>query len=350
MQDIITGIQQVGIGVADAEEAKLYYKALFGMDVLVFDDSAEANLMTRYTGNEVHQRRAILSLNMSGGGGFELWQFTSRKAAKPIQVPRLGDIGIFAVKIKSPDVAAAHLHFCKRKAEKVSPLFDSPDDRKHFWLTDKYGNHFNIVEGDEWFKKRNTICGGVVGVVIGVSDMQKALHYYKDVLGISQTVYSGIAPAVDVPESSHGQTFHRVLLKKEVANSGAFSKLLGAVQIELLEVKNRKPARIFEHRFWGDCGFIHVCFDVLHMDHVKQMARQAGYPFTVDSNNSFDMGNSAGRFCYVEDYDGTLTELVETHKVPIFKKLGLYFNLKKRKHDRPLAKWMIELLGLSKVR
>ena len=42
--------------------------------------------------------------------------------------------------------------------------------------------------------------------------------------------------------------------------------------------------------------------------------------------------------------------LVRKEIIEIFKKLGLYFNLKKRKHDRPLAKWMIELLGLNKVR
>jgi hypothetical protein len=31
--------------------------------------------------------------------------------------------------------------------------------------------------------------------------------------------------------------------------------------------------------------------------------------FTVDSNNSFEMDNASGRFCYIEDPDGTLIEL-----------------------------------------
>ena len=351
MHNLITGIQQAGIGVTDAKEVKLYYRDLFGMNVQLFDDNAEASLMTKYTGSQVHNRRAILSLNMNGGGGFEIWQFTSRKASHPIADPQLGDIGIFAIKIKSPDVEAAHNYYSLIPSVTVSSLMDSPDDRKHFWLKDKFGNHFNIVEGDEWFKTCKEICGGVVGAVIGVTDMQKAIHFYKDVLGIHETVYSGTAPMLDVPDKRvEGEIFHRVLLKKQLANHGAFSKLLGSVQIELIEAKSLKPKKIFANRYWGDCGFIHLCFDVLQMDELKEICLQAGYPFTVDSKNSFSMGQSAGRFCYVEDYDGTLIELVETHIVPVFKKLGIYFNLKKRKHNRPLPNWMINLLAINKIR
>lgn len=351
MQDIITGIQQVGIGVSDAHEAKLLYKELFGMDVLIFDDKAEAKLMTQYTGSEIHERRAILSLNMSGGGGFEIWQFLSRTPSKISSTPNLGDLGIFAVKIKSNNVKAAYNYFIQLAFVTVSELFDSPDDRQHFWLTDNYGNCFNIVEGDEWFKQNKAICGGVVGAVIGVSNMAKALHFYQEVLGIKEVIYSGTAPMIDVPHNQiKGQVFKRVLLKKSLANKGAFSKLLGSVQIELIEIKNNTPKKIYANRFWGDCGFIHLCFDVLHMDKLKALSQQCGYPFSVDSANSFSMGNSSGRFCYVEAPDGTLIELVETHKVPIYKKLGFYLDLTKRKQDKPLPNWMIGLLALSKVK
>ncbi|MHA0111435.1 VOC family protein, partial [Klebsiella pneumoniae] len=83
------------------------------------------------------------------------------------------------------------------------------------------------------------------------------------------------------------------------------------------------------------------------MELFKKKAEAEGYTFTVDSKESFDMEDAAGRFCYVEDPDGTLIELVETHKVPILKKYGLYLNLKNRKKNTPLPAWMINLLGLS---
>jgi catechol 2,3-dioxygenase-like lactoylglutathione lyase family enzyme len=289
-------------------------------------------------------------MNLSGGGGFEIWQFTSRTPTKQ-NAPQFGDIGIFATKIKSRNVKAAHQHFNTFSNIQVSELLETPDDRLHFWVTDPYGNHFNIVEGDEWFKRGQQICGGVVGAVIGVSNLDESLTFYKDILGIDEVVYSGTAPAIDLPlQSQQGQTFKRALLKKQVSNKGAFSKLLGSVQIELVEALDFQPKKIYQDRFWGDCGFIHLCFDVLNMDSLKQKFNSAGYNFTVDSANSFSMGTSAGRFCYVEDHDGTLIELVETHKVPILKKLNWSLNLKTRKNEGPLPDWMIGMLALNKIK
>jgi hypothetical protein len=129
MQELITGIQQVGIGVTDAHEAKLLYKDLFGMDALIFDDKAAASLMTAYTGKQVHNRRAILSLNMSGGGGFEIWQYTSRSAVTATTVAKTGDLGIFATKIKTADVALAHQYFSSQKNILISPVYD----HRHVW-------------------------------------------------------------------------------------------------------------------------------------------------------------------------------------------------------------------------
>lgn len=349
MRDLITGIQQVGIGVKNAEEAKHVYKDLFGMNVLIFEDTAEASLMTRYTGSQVHRRHAILSMNLLGGGGFEIWQFTSRVPSQQTS-PQFGDIGIFATKIKSKNIKAAHTYFGAFPSITVSQLMESPDDRFHFWITDTYGNQFNIVEGDEWFKAGKGICGGVVGAVIGVSNIDKSLAFYKNVLGIDEVIYSGTAPAIDVPEKQQGQQFKRVLLKKQIANKGAFSKLLGSVQIELVEAIDFQPKKIYQDRYWGDCGFIHLCFDVLNMDSLKQKSEDADFYFTVDSAGSFSMGSSAGRFCYVEDPDGTLIELVETHKVPILKKLNWNLNLKTRKNEGPLPDWMIGMLGLNKIK
>lgn len=296
MKDLITGIQQVGIGVINAEEAKYLYKDLFGMNVLIFEDKAEASLMTRYTGSQVHKRHAVFSMNLSGGGGFEIWQFTSRIPQKLIE-PKFGDIGIFAAKIKSKNVKAAHNHFTNFSSIAVSELMESPDDRLHFWLQDSYGNFFDIVEGDEWFKTGKGICGGVVGAVIGVTNLTKSIEFYKNVLGIDEVVYMGTAPAIDLPtKRQQGQQFKRVLLKKQVANKGAFSKLLGSVQIELVEALDFQPTRIYQDRYWGDCGFIHLCFDVLNMDSLKQKSEDAGFSFTIDSANSFSMGHQQEDF------------------------------------------------------
>ena len=82
---------------------------------------------------------------------------------------------------------------------------------------------------------------------------------------------------------------------------------------------------------------------------MKEKCEQNGFPFTVDSGETYDMGDSGGRFSYCEDPDGTLIEMVETHKVPVLKSLGLYFNLKKRGTEKTLPDYLVKLLGISKV-
>jgi catechol 2,3-dioxygenase-like lactoylglutathione lyase family enzyme len=349
--ELITGIQQVGIGVTDANKAKYFYKEYFDMSVKVFEDKAAATLMANYTGGEVHQRHAILSLNIAGGGGFEIWQFISRQPKPPAAKMALGQPGIFAVKIKTKHIEEAYRFFQQKHGVNLTAIYSSIDKRKHFWLTDEGGNWFNIIECDDWFKSPTAHCGGVLGAVLGVSDMEKAVQFYSDVLGINEQVYNIKSTITDMPGvESTGTIYHRVLLRQKTSTIGAFSKLLGGFEIELVQaIAQNNLEHTYHNRFWGDCGFIHLCFDVPDMNALKAKAATAGYLFTVDSENSFAMENAAGRFCYVEDPDGTLIELVETHKVPIVKKLGWHINLKKRKHKKPLPNWVIGLMKISKI-
>ena len=60
------------------------------------------------------------------------------------------------------------------------------------------------------------------------------------------------------------------------------------------------------------------------------------------------MGEAAGHFAYIEDPDGTLIEFVETHKIPILKKIGWYLDLTKRDALKPLPRWMLKSMGLNR--
>jgi hypothetical protein len=86
------------------------------------------------------------------------------------------------------------------------------------------------------------------------------------------------------------------------------------------------------------------------MMNLAKKCEQAGFDFTVDSRNSFDMGKAAGHFTYCEDPDGTLIEFVETHKIPIIEKLGWYLSLKKRNPEKPLPNWIVGMLSLNRVK
>ncbi|HPW64442.1 MAG TPA: VOC family protein [Cyclobacteriaceae bacterium] len=351
MDYIISGIQQVGIGVKNAEEAWAMYRNHFGMDVPIFKDAAEASLMTRYTAGNAEKRFAILAMNMQGGGGFEIWQYTSRKPSPASFQPQLGDTGVFAVKMKSRNVMDSYNELKLKGAALLGAPEKMPDGRLHFFVNDPYGNLFEVVEGLSWFKLEKKSMGGIGGCMIGVSDIDKALPLYQGILGYSEIVYDVTSVFNDLKGLQGGQSeARRVLLRHPKPRLGAFSKLLGATELELVEVKGRTPRKIFKDRLWGDLGFIHLCFDVNGMSDLRENCKAKGFAFTVDSSQSFDMGKAAGHFTYIEDPDGTLIEFVETHKIPIIEKLGWYLSLKNRDREKPLANWMLNLLGLNRVK
>lgn len=351
MNRIISGIQQVGIGVSDADEAFTWYSKVFGTDVVVFKDAARAELMKKYTGGEGHERYAILAMNMQSGGGFEIWQYKSRKPVAADFEIQYGDLGILAVKIKSRDVKATYKLYKKLGVNILSEPLKNPGGIESFYIKDPYGNLFEIMEDAYWFVNTGNLTGAVCGVTIGVSSIEKAKIFYEEVLGYDIEMFSseGVFPEFkNIAGGSH--QFKRLLVGHTREMEGAFSRLLGSSVIELIEVTDRTAKKIFENRYWGDLGFIHVCFDINGMETHKKICADAGFPFTVDSADSFDMGAAAGHFAYNEDPDGTLIEYVETHRVPILKKIGWYLNLKRRNPSKPLPNWVVRSLSFSRVK
>lgn len=345
----INGIQQIGIGVKNVHKAWSWYRKAFSMDVPVFEDEATANLMTRYTNGKAESRHAVLAMNMQGGGGFEIWQFTSR-TPNPTDFEILpGDLGIYAVKIRARNLGKAYEHLKSCGAKILTPPSKTPNNVGTFFLKDPFDNIFQIVEDSKLFSENDSPTGGVLGVIIGVSDLEKSISLYQDVLGFSELNYKESATFEDIPGGK--QAFKRALLSMPGdCNPGAFGALLCPAQIELIEVQERTANHIFKDRLWGDLGFIHCCLDVNGMRNLKVNAGEAGYPFTVDSEDSFDMGSASGHFGYLEDKDKTLIEFVETHRVPILQKWNLYLNLKKRNHKKNLPKFLVKLLALNRVK
>ena len=344
----ISGIQQIGIGIPDVHEAWTWYRKNLKMDVPVFEEAATAALMLPYTGGKPHDRHAILAMNMQGGGGFEIWQYTSRTPVAARFEPKLGDLGINICKIKSHNVKEAFADFDKTYL--VSKEIETtPNGLKHFFVKDPYGNHFQIIESNDWFQDRGDATGGVYGAIIGVSDIEKSLAFYTTVLGYDEVIWQGEGQFSDLNSLKSGKSdFKRAILTHSKARKGGFSPLLGKTQIELVQNMDEKGQNIYEGRYWGDLGFIHLCFDVIGMKSLQEECEAAGHPFTVDSANSFDMGEAAGHFSYIEDPDGTLIEFVETHKIPILKKIGWYLDLTKRDALKPLPRWMLKSMGLNR--
>ncbi len=349
----INGIQQLGVGVNNLEEAWRWYRQHFAMDIRIFEEEAVAELMLPHTGGKPRPRRAVLALNMKGGGGFEIWQHTGKTPEPPKFELQLGDLGINIGKLKSENVKKAFNQFKSEGLNVLGDITKTPAGNEHFYLKDHLGNIWEIVSHSEVFRREKSVTGGVLGAVIGVKDMEQSLTIYKDVLQYDRIVYDVIDTFDDLAPLPGGNgKFRRILLEHSRMRNGAFSPLFGSTCIELVQAIDYKPRNIYEGRIWGDPGFIHLCFDINGMDAIRGKVKQAGYPFTVDSarnQDTFDMGEAAGNFAYIQAPEGTLIEFVETHKLPILEKIGWTIDFRKR-GSHPLPQWLLKLFRFKRVR
>ena len=345
---MISGIQQIGVGTVDFRKSWNWYIDMFGIDIRILEDDTVAERMLPYTGGKPQKRHACIAVNLQGGGGFEIWQYSDRKPEPcPFEIA-VGDLGIFAAKLKCRDVLSFHKHISAKWNSCTEPQM-LPDGSPCFYIKDLYGNTFQIIENKEVFIEQHRLTGGMAGAVIGVTDMERSLRFYKEVLG-----YDTVKCDFTGPYSNHDimpearKRCRRVILTAPKLK-GAFAELFGYSEIELVQALEHTPRKIYGGRYWGDPGFIQICFDVTGMDAMKKFCAEKGHPFTVDScpdGETFDMGDASGRFAYIEDPDGTLVELVETGKVPIVKKLGFGIDMTKRNPSKPLPKILFRLMGL----
>ena len=346
---MICGIQQVGIGVADVIEAWKWYYDNFGYEVKIVDAEGVAERMLPYTGGKPQPRRAIMVFNIRGGGGFEIWQPKGRTLNYLDRPTQLGDIGLLIAKIKSPDVEATYATFKQRRLNLIGDIATTPVGQKCFFMRDPYGNLFQIEEDPYVFINEKKVTGGANGMVIGVSDMDRSIAFYSQLLDYDRVVLDQTGTFDDLrPLEGGNQVFRRVMLERSQPIEGPLCQVMGTSHIELIQSIDITGRKLYENRYWGDPGFIHLCFDVRHMDAIREQAEAMGHPFVCDSGEDFDMGDANGHFTYVEDPDGTLIEFVETFSIPISKKLGLAINLKKRDDNKPLK--ILKLLRLAKAK
>ena len=179
---LISGIQQIGIGTKDFKASWNWYIEMFGADIRILEDDTVAERMLPYTGGKPQKRHACIAMNLQGGGGFEIWQYSLRKPEDcPFEI-EVGDLGVFAAKLKCRDVKAFHREI-SAKWEAVSEPELLPDGTPCFYVKDLYGNLFQIVERKDIYIDQGKLTGGMAGAVIGVTDMEASIKFYSDVLG-----------------------------------------------------------------------------------------------------------------------------------------------------------------------
>jgi catechol 2,3-dioxygenase-like lactoylglutathione lyase family enzyme len=347
----INSIQHVGVAVQDIDAALKFYRTIFGMNIPFFDSIQPAPLMDVYTKQETITKRASMVMNLQGGCAMEVIRPTSfepRKADFQIQV---GDIHIFQVHYKTCNIEKMHQHCSNQDAPALSEIEKNPLNRPVFDLKDLDGNMFRFEESGEKYYDMGHISNGVVGCSIGVTDIEKSLTLYADILGYDKVIYdeSGIFSDYGHLPGGNGK-FRRVRLEQSAPTGGGFAKVIGKTFIELVQSLDRTPNRIFKGRIWGDSGFVHLGLDVKNMTELGAELSNSGFGFRCDSSNALSMGKTRVHCTYIDDPDGTLIECIEVYKVPIIEKWGVFLDVEKRDPLKPLPNFMLKALRFSKIK
>ena len=348
----IQGIQHLGVGVPNHSKAWEWYRKFFGLDIPLFNDEAEAPLMTIYTEGKVISKRAAMVLNIKGGCAMEIVCPSTFEASHAKEQHQLGDLGIDIGFVKAPDVEKAYKYFEENGAQLVSEVVEFPNGWKTFYVKDLNDLTFQVLPANDFYTSYNHLTGGISGCSIGVSDMEKAISFYN-LLGYDEVIFDHKNVFEDWKNLPGGSgEFRRVLLTQKNPSGGGFSKLAGKSYIQLVEdLSDRKPLKIYADRLWGDIGFVHLGFDVRNMEALGKALEKAGHGFTCDTKDVLSMGESTKVHCtYCEDPDGTLIEMIEVYKIPIIEKLGIYLNVEKRKPSQPLPDLMLKALKFTRVR
>ena len=131
-------------------------------------------------------------------------------------------------------------------------------------------------------------------LVVGVTDMDRALAFYRDVLGMEVVFETLIS----------GEPFDAVLHAKRKQEGRVVGGLLGGLMLELLSLGTRPTAEKPARR--GITGIQNVSLSVTDLDDTHRRISDAGYQ---PDQAPFEIGGV--RMFFVKDPDGTPVEFIE---------------------------------------
>ena len=131
-------------------------------------------------------------------------------------------------------------------------------------------------------------------LVVGVTEMDRALAFYRDVLGMEVVFETLIS----------GEPFDAMLHAKRKQEGRVVGGLLGGLMVELLSLGAKPAAEKPARR--GITGIQNVSLSVTDLNDTHRRISEAGYP---PDQEPFEIGGV--RMFFVKDPDGTPVEFIE---------------------------------------
>lgn len=153
---------------------------------------------------------------------------------------------------------------------------------------------------------------GVNHVGIGVSNMEKSLKFYGDLLGFKQVVfdYTGHIPSLE-SITGKSDTQARVVMLKNQRTGCVGQGLVKLVQ--LLPPDKPEKCTVAETTLWGDVGIAEACFNVRPSAKVifDELLEKGLKATLTPATGTFPPYNTVATYAYMRDPDNGLLEFID---------------------------------------
>lgn len=152
---------------------------------------------------------------------------------------------------------------------------------------------------------------GVDHVGIGVSNMEKSLKFYGDLLGFKEVMfdYTGPLPGLESLTGKPDTKARIVMLKNQ--NTGAVGQGLVKL-VQLLPPSKPEACTIVDEALWGDVGIAEACFNVRPSAKTifNEMLEKGIKAALTPSTGPFPPHQAVATYAYMRDPDNGLVEFI----------------------------------------
>ena len=313
---MIRGVDHITVGVSNMEKSLHFYQNVLGFKKVIFDYSGVLTGMNRIVGKSVVKARIVLlkseRVGPLGQGMIKLIQFLPPFKADPLNVEYVwSDIGISEVAVSVVDMEKVLAKVKKEGIEVVlSPQHEVFDNKEviYAYIRDPDGSFVELVE---WVKCKDFLGGsGIEGlnhISIGVNDMEKSLHLYRDILGFKEVFLDSTGLVILPPALKREGTPDSLDLRLVMLTNNYRDGWLEMAQ----HVPPYKPKHKPAYAKWAHIGHMEFSIGVSNIEKVYKELQEKHVEFICPPQTVTFPSLGEWKFAYVADPDDLFVSLVE---------------------------------------